>query len=99
MLTVHHLDGDKANCRWWNLLALCQSCHLSIQGRVIPERPWLYEHSDWFRPYVAGFYASYYSGVEITRDEAETNLSRYLVLGQPWYGTRDIDRVIEEGEG
>lgn len=30
MLTVHHLDGDKSNCRWWNLLALCQVCHLQI---------------------------------------------------------------------
>lgn len=34
ILTVHHLDGDKLNCRWWNLAALCQRCHLSIQGRV-----------------------------------------------------------------
>lgn len=33
-LTVHHLDGDKANMRWWNLLALCQFCHLSVQARV-----------------------------------------------------------------
>ena len=27
-LTVHHFDGDKANCEWWNLMALCQRCHL-----------------------------------------------------------------------
>lgn len=25
-LTVHHLSGDKSNCRWWNLLATCQGC-------------------------------------------------------------------------
>ena len=31
-LTVHHLDADKANCRWWNIPALCQACHLTIQG-------------------------------------------------------------------
>jgi hypothetical protein len=84
ILTVHHLDGDKANSRWWNLLALCQSCHLTIQGRVIPERPWLFEHSRWFVPYVCGFYAWYYGGLEITRAQAENEAPRWLQLGQPW---------------
>ena len=27
-LTVDHWDGDKANNAWWNLLPLCQWCHL-----------------------------------------------------------------------
>ena len=35
VLTVHHLDGDKANIRWWNLVALCQVCHLIIQAKVV----------------------------------------------------------------
>lgn len=35
VLTVHHLDGDKSNCRWWNMAALCQRCHLRIQGRYL----------------------------------------------------------------
>lgn len=83
-LTVHHLDGDKGNSSWWNLLALCQACHLSVQARVIPERAWLLEHSDWFRVYVAGFYASYYGGIEISRAEAEACTEKYLKLGQPW---------------
>lgn len=82
-LTVHHSDGDKSNNAWWNLLALCQRCHLSIQARVIPERPYLFEHSTWFKPYVAGFYAQYYGGESITRAEAEAHLDRYLALGQP----------------
>ena len=34
VLTVHHLDGDKGNSAWWNLAALCQVCHLQIQGKV-----------------------------------------------------------------
>ena len=34
VLTVHHLDMDPANCQLNNLVALCQSCHLSIQARV-----------------------------------------------------------------
>lgn len=83
MLTVHHLDGDKGNCRWWNLLALCQVCHLSVQARVIPDRPWLLDHSAWFVPYVCGFYA-YRAGEEITREQAEDDPDRWLALGQPW---------------
>jgi hypothetical protein len=84
ILTVHHLDGDKVNGRWWNLLALCQRCHLSVQGRVMPERPYLFAHSAWFRPYVAGFYAYYHAGLDITREEADANTDAWLALGQPW---------------
>jgi 5-methylcytosine-specific restriction endonuclease McrA len=36
VLTVHHLDGDPANCNWRNLVALCQRCHLSIQAHFYP---------------------------------------------------------------
>ncbi len=50
ILTVHHLDGNKANCRWWNLAALCQRCHLTIQGRVDMRRIYPWPHSEWFRP-------------------------------------------------
>lgn len=57
VLTVHHLTGDKSNCAWWNIPALCQRCHLHIQGKVIMEQPYLFEHSEWFKPYVAGYYA------------------------------------------
>jgi len=35
-LTVHHLDGDKANCAYSNLVALCQRCHLRIQASYMP---------------------------------------------------------------
>jgi 5-methylcytosine-specific restriction endonuclease McrA len=38
-LTVHHLDMDCGHSAWWNLLPLCQRCHLSIQGRVNVDRP------------------------------------------------------------
>lgn len=81
ILTVHHLDGDKSNCRWHNLLALCQRCHLRIQGKVNPDRPWVMtEHTPWFRPYVAGFYALKYLGLELTRAEAEARLDELLGL-------------------
>lgn len=35
-LTVHHLDGDKANVDGTNLVALCQRCHLHVQARYHP---------------------------------------------------------------
>jgi 5-methylcytosine-specific restriction endonuclease McrA len=36
VLTVHHLDDDKANCARENLVALCQRCHLHFQHRFKP---------------------------------------------------------------
>lgn len=57
-LTVHHLDGDKGNGARWNLMPLCQACHLSVQARVSPENPLLFEPSSWAIPYIVGFYES-----------------------------------------
>ena len=53
-LTVHHLDGNKANCEDWNLAALCQRCHLHIQAKVKIYQIWMFEHSDWMIPHVRG---------------------------------------------
>lgn len=78
ILTVHHLDGDKSNCAWWNLLSLCQRCHLTIQSRVNPAIPYFLEHSDWFKPYVAGYYAKRYEGKGITREEAVARMDELL---------------------
>jgi len=55
-LTVHHLDGDKSNCERWNLAALCQRCHLRIQGKVFLPQFYMFEHSRWFKPHVEGYY-------------------------------------------
>lgn len=81
ILTVHHLNGHKTDCRWWNLLALCQRCHLQIQGKVRPHRPYPWEHRPWFRPYAAGFYAAKYLGEDLTREETEARLDELLALG------------------
>ena len=35
-LTVHHLDGNRANNHPANLVALCQKCHLHVQARFDP---------------------------------------------------------------
>ncbi len=80
-LTVHHLDGDKANCEWYNLAALCQACHLRIQGRVVMERQWYLPHSGWFQPYVAGYYAAVH-GEPTDRDFVLANIDRLLAIGQ-----------------
>lgn len=69
VLTVHHLDGKKYNVIWWNLVALCQVCHLIIQAKIKMEHPWMMlEHSEWFKPYVAGYYAFKYLGKIIPRE-------------------------------
>lgn len=81
VLTVHHLDGDKANLSWWNLTPLCQVCHLIIQAKVDLARPWLMlEHSKWFKPYVAGWYAFHYLGKQLSREEVVRDLDYYLNL-------------------
>lgn len=78
ILTTHHFDGDKANDEWWNLMALCQVCHLQVQAKAIPEIPYFLEHSEWAKPYVAGFYAKKYEGRNITRQEATERMDELL---------------------
>ena len=82
VLTVHHLDLDPQNVEWWNIPALCQKCHLSIQRRVIMERPWILDHSEWFKPYVAGYYA-HINGLPTDREYVLDHLEALLDLGKP----------------
>lgn len=80
ILTVHHLTGVKADCRWWNLAALCQRCHLQIQGRVRMEQIYPYPHSGWFKPHAAGYYAATYLGEDLTREQTVDRLDELLAL-------------------
>lgn len=83
ILTVHHLRTGadaKRDPRWWNLAALCQRCHLTIQGKVQMDRVWPWEHTPWFRPHAAGFYAWRYLGEELTRAETMARLDELLAL-------------------
>src|SRR3972149_3338648 len=82
MLTVHHIDLNKSNCEWWNLAALCQRCHLHIQSKVIIERVYMFEHSEWFKPYVAGYYAFRY-GLPHDKDFVIQNLEWILDYDRP----------------
>ena len=94
MLTVHHLDLNPANCAWWNIPALCQKCHLQIQHKVILERDWMFEHTPWFRPYVAVYYGvragllpsttDYFDSLVMVRREFVDRHQEYLLkLGLP----------------
>ena len=82
-LTVHHLDLNKENCAWWNLPALCQRCHLRIQNKVVIEQRWMFDHSAWFKPYVAGYYA-HLSGEPETREYALKHQGELLSLEKSW---------------
>jgi hypothetical protein len=82
MLTVHHLDLNKSNCEWWNLAALCQRCHLHIQGKLIIERPYMFEHTAWFKPYVAGYYA-FTNGLPHNETFVMSHLDELLDFGRP----------------
>jgi hypothetical protein len=84
ILTVHHLDEDKTHCRWFNLVALCQRCHLRMQRAVVMGRPYHFEHSEWFKPYAAGFYAFKYLGEDLTREETMARLDELLALEHRW---------------
>ncbi|MDE3097418.1 MAG: hypothetical protein KGK07_15645 [Chloroflexota bacterium] len=55
MLTVHHLDGNKANLERFNLAVLCQACHLSVQARVDFYRPYFLPHTPWMARHVEAF--------------------------------------------
>lgn len=87
VLTVHHLDEDKANCRWWNLVALCQRCHLLMQRKVVMNRPWHYSHSEWFKPYAAAFYAFKYLGEDLARADVMARMPELLAL--EYQGTQE----------
>ena len=81
MLTVHHLDMDRSNNRWHNLASLCQACHLHIQAKVVMEQAWLLEHSEWFKPLVAGYYAFHF-GLPDDRGFVLAHVDELIALGQ-----------------
>ncbi len=82
MLTVHHIDLNKSNCEWWNLAALCQRCHLQIQHKVVIERTFMFEHSDWFKPYAAGYYA-FKHNLPHDKEFVMQHLDQLLDFGRP----------------
>jgi hypothetical protein len=94
MLTVHHIDLNKSNCEWWNLAALCQRCHLQIQHKVIIERMYMFEHSEWFKPYAAGYYAHHHN-LPDHKEFVVKNMEWLLDFGRP---NRRADIVMDFSE-
>jgi len=57
-LTVHHLDGNPANCQEWNLAVLCQRCHLKVQAKVRFAQlslPGITATGKWYKPHLKGY--------------------------------------------
>ena len=46
------------------------------------QRPYIYEHADWFKPYVAGYYAEIFLSQYLTRQQVEGRLEELLELGR-----------------
>jgi len=78
-LTVHHLDMDPANCRWWNIPPLCQRCHLHVQAKIVMRRIWFVPHPEWFQPYVAG-YTAHRVGLNDERSFVMANVQALLEI-------------------
>jgi 5-methylcytosine-specific restriction endonuclease McrA len=53
VLIVHHIDGDKKNCRPENLIILCRSCH----GMVSKDNEW---HEAWYKAIIYRRYGYVY---------------------------------------
>jgi len=45
------------------------------------ERVWMFEHSEWFRPYVAGYYA-YQHGLPDDEESVRARINGLIALGQ-----------------
>jgi len=56
-LTVHHLLPIPSLCEPWNLAALCQRCHLTVQNTFDIRQEPMFELPVWLKPHRAGFVA------------------------------------------
>ena len=90
--SLNHLDGRKDNNAWWNLAALCQACHLHIQSKVHMERIWMFKHSEWFKLYVAGYYAYHYD-LPDDIDFCARYTDDLILVGQ---GRKSVNQLISE---
>jgi len=93
-LTVHHFDGDRSNNEPWNLMALCQRCHLRIQAKVDPEIPLMFEPADWAKPYIAGFYEAG-RGIPSPLYDLEEWMRTYPRTWPSWAPTESSDEPTE----
>jgi len=76
-----------------------------VQGKVDPEQPFFLEHSQWLKPYVAGFYAKKANPplhiTPLVKEKAGPRLIYRIGMGvrpadQNW--KRQLNRLIEENK-
>ncbi len=68
-LTVHHLVPVKAFCEPFNLVALCQRCHLRLQpDPTVLMQTWLLKPPEWLKWRLASFQEWRESAREEARD-------------------------------
>jgi hypothetical protein len=91
---IHHLnmrpqDSDPETY-WWNLASLCARCHLTIQAKVVMERIWYLPHSDWFKPYVAGW-SAHVNHLPTDKEFVMQHIDELIAIGQ---GTLKVEEFI-----
>ena len=86
-LTVHHLVPVKMLCEDWNLPALCQRCHLSVQAKVEMMQMTLgnFDYAPWFMPHYKGFVKWYER--------------RKILTNETWYGKKKEEGSEYEKQG
>ena len=85
VLTTHHLNGDKCDCRFVNLVALCQRCHLKIQARYHPARS--IQSAFPFHVYPTWITIR---GLDSASQDLQTWISRSVALPKPVGGKREM---------
>ncbi len=59
----------------------------------------MWEHSEWFKPYAAGYYAATYLGEELSRDEVEERMDELLGLELSVEGKGPLETESAHGPG
>lgn len=75
---------------WWAFAPLCQKCHLIIQSKVDLNQFWMFDHSSWFVPFVAGYHA-HRNGLPDDKEYVMEHLEELLELGKP-NGLKELEK-------
>lgn len=54
-MTVHHAIPDTFLNEKWNLMCLCQRCHLAMQDRINFDTLYLLAYENWLSPHIRGY--------------------------------------------
>lgn len=87
LLTVHHLDINKANVSWWNLAPLCQVCHLEVQAHWDWHQYYLVEPPHWMAPYMRAWELYQATGITVVNMKLQP-FDQYIGRWNPWLAKR-----------